>query len=116
MFVLLFLCYVFLTSCGLLFIKLGGTGTSLTLVHKGISIQCSYQLILGLCCYIISFLLFTIILQKKELSVIYPISAGVVNIASVLMGVFILKEKISTTSLIGVMFTILGIVLLNVKK
>lgn len=115
MFCLLFCCYLLLTSLGLLLIKLGGRGTSLSFEPQTFSMIMSYQLVIGLCCYICSFLLFTFILQKKDLSLIYPVSAGVVNVISVVLGVVVLKEKISVFGLIGIALVIAGVVLLSLK-
>lgn len=116
MFFVLFILYILLSTCGMLLIKLGGSGTSIEFATKNMSMQFSYQLIIGLFCYIVSFLLFTIILQKKDLSIIYPICAGVVNVVTVLLGVFVLKEKISPLGITGVAFTVLGIILLNIRR
>lgn len=51
---------------------------------------------------------------KKDLSFIYPLSAGCINVLSVVMGVFFLKETISYIGIAGIFFTILGIILLNI--
>lgn len=115
MFYILFILYLVLTSCGLLYIKLGGQSTSASITNSIFSIQLDFRLIIGLVCYVLSFLLYTIILQKRDLSYIYPISAGIINIISVLMGVIILKEKISTSGIVGIAAIVIGVVLLNAK-
>lgn len=115
MFYFLFVLYLFLTSMGLLFIKLGGKSTTITIAHSIFSIQIDLKLFFGLLCYVFSFLLYTVILQKRDLSYIYPISAGILNVITVLIGVVILKEKITASGIIGVAAIILGVVLLNVK-
>lgn len=115
MFYILFILYLVLTSCGLLYIKLGGQSTSASITNSIFSIQLDFRLIIGLICYVLSFLLYTIILQKRDLSYIYPISAGIINIISVLMGVIILKEKISTSGIVGIAAIVIGVVLLNAK-
>lgn len=115
MFYLLFCCYLLLSSLGLLFLKLGGSGTNLSLDSHTFSLVMSYRLLIGLFFYVCSFLLFTFILQKRDLSWIYPLGAGIMNIVVVVMGVAVLKEKITITGAVGVAFVIVGIVLMSLK-
>jgi len=116
MFYLLFCCYLLLSSLGLLLIKLGGSGTNLSFEPRTFSLVMSYRLVIGLLCYICSFLLFTFILQKRDLSLIYPLSAGIVNVASVVLGVVVLKERVTTIGAIGIALIIAGVILLSWKR
>ncbi len=116
MFYLLFCCYLLLSSLGLLLIKLGGNGTSLSFEPQTFSMVMSYRLVIGLCCYICSFLLFTFIVQKRNLSLIYPLSAGIMNVISVLLGVVVLKEKITISGALGIALVIAGVVLMSLKR
>ena len=61
-------------------------------------------------------MLYIVILQKRDLSYIYPLSAGIVNVVSVMVGVIVLKEKISLTGYLGIAAIIIGVVLLNIKR
>lgn len=115
MFYVLFVLYLILTCAGLLLIKQGGQATHMEIVNSLFSMQMDVKLILGLFSYVLSFLLYTVILQKKDLSYIYPLSAGIVNVVSVIMGVFILKEKMEITGIIGTIMIIIGVILLNVR-
>lgn len=115
MFYVLFCSYVLLSTLGLLLMKLGGSSTSLSFEVHTFSMVMSYRLIIGLLCYICSFLLFILILQRKDLSLIYPLSAGIVNVVSVVLGVVVLKEKISPFGLIGIVLVIAGVVLLSLR-
>ncbi len=116
MFYLLFCCYLILSSLGLLLMKMGGSGTNLSFEPQAFSLVMPYRLMIGLLCYIGSFLLFTLILQKSNLSLIYPVSAGIMNIVSVVLGVIVLKEKITTAGAIGISLIIAGVVLLSLKR
>lgn len=113
MFIILLICYILLTSAGLLMIKLGGSATSVSLAAQGISMQMDFRLLMGLVCYAASFILFTVILQKQNLSVVYPLCAGIVNVFSVVLGMIVLKESVSPTGMAGIGLVILGIVLMN---
>lgn len=116
MFYLLFCCYLLLSGLGLLFLKLGGNGTNLSFDPHAFSLVMSYRLVIGLFFYICSFLLFTFILQKRDLIWIYPLGAGILNIVVVLLGVVVLKEKITITGAIGIALVIAGIVLMSLKS
>ena len=85
------------------------------LLEGSVNLVLDIKLIIGLCCYILSFFLFAYIIQKHDLSYIYPIAAGLVNVLSVLMGVFVLKENISIFGVIGALVVVIGIVLMNIK-
>lgn len=115
MFYILFICYIVLSSLGLLFIKLGGSGTNFLVQTNIVSLNISYKLILGLIFYICSFLLYVWVVQKKNLSIIVPLSAGIGNVVSVLLGILVLKEKLSSFGLIGVTLVIIGVVFLTWK-
>lgn len=113
--IVLIIVYLLATTSGLVLMKLGGnTGTFL---YKSGDISFSVNVIsaLGFVCYIISFLLFTKIITMFELGFIYPLSAGVVQILTLLASYFILKEKFSTLSIVGCIFVIIGIVIMNIK-
>ena len=49
-----------------------------------------------------------------DLSYIYPISAGIVQILTLIASAFILKETISTQGIIGAIIIIIGIVIMNI--
>ena len=91
--VILFICYILFTTTGMLLIKIGGAETSAQITLKLISVQLSPILILGLVCYLTSFALFIILVQKVNLSLIVPISTGITNLTAVLLGTFVLKRK-----------------------
>jgi len=107
--------YLLLTTSGLVLMKLGGnTGT--LLMKEGIfSFSMSLVSGLGFVCYILSFLLFTKIVSMFNLSYIYPISAGIVQILTLIASAFILKETISTQGIIGAIIIIIGIIIMNIN-
>ena len=115
MFIVLIAIYVILSCFGLLFIKLGGSTTQISFLNGQLSMNVDLKLLMGLCCYVVSFFLFTYIIQKKDLSFIVPICVGAVNLTTFLMGVFILKEKVTHLGTIGAVVVVLGIILMNIK-
>lgn len=114
-FIIEYVAYIVLTCMGLVFIKIGGKGCSFSSAGSVLSMKMDYRLVLGLICYALSFILYTIILQKKDLSYIYPLSAGIINVVTVIAGVLILKEKINLMGIIGVVAIVIGVTLLNIK-
>ena len=114
--ILIIVIYLFLSTGGLILIKLGANSVSLG-INQGI-FNCSISLtsILGLICYIGSFLIFTFVLVKKfDLTYLMPIVTGISQIVVILAGVFVFKEHISRYGIIGIISVILGIVLMNIK-
>jgi multidrug transporter EmrE-like cation transporter len=113
---ILFLLYIVMSSLGLLFIKLYGKGLSLGVNSKLLSFSVDYRLILGMLFYVTSFFLFMVIVQKFDLTYIYPVAAGILYIVISLIGVLFLKEKVSLNQLVGMGFILIGVVFMNIKK
>ena len=114
--IILFICYVLFSITGLLLIKIGGTETSAQISLKLISVQVSSIYVLGLVCYVTSFLLFILLVQKMNLSYLMPIGAGIVNVAAVLLGAFVLKEKIHIRNMVGIAFVLIGVFLITMTE
>lgn len=109
--------YVIMSSLGLTLIKMGTANDfSLKLDRVGVQFQINYVLVAGMCIYIISFLLSMMVMKKMNLSVFYPISAGLIYILICLLSVFVLKEKVSVNQMIGMGIILVGIVVMNFKK
>ncbi len=108
--------YMMLTVSGLVLIKLGGTGTSVAIQSNILIANVNLLLILGLLCYVCSFVMFTVIVQKYELGYIFPIVSGIVNVLAVIAGIIFLKESINVYGIVGIAAVVLGIVLMNIKR
>lgn len=116
MFWLLFISYIILTSLGLILLKLGGQSTYIKLSGLIFTMQMDWKFVIGMICYAASFLMYMVILQKRDLSYIYPLCAGIVNVVSVTVGIFILKEKVTITGVAGIAAIVIGVILLNIKR
>ena len=113
---ILIMIYLILTSLGLILVKLGSSTVAVNLYKGNFSLSINWVFILGLICYICSFVLFTFVLIKKfNLSYIMPITAGISQVIIILAGLLMFKEYINIYQVIGIILTILGIVLLNIK-
>ena len=107
--------YVLFTTGGLVCLKLGGSSLGLSF-KSGINFKIGYITLLGFILYIGSFLMWQKLLTTYDLSYIVPITTGIVQVVVLLASYFIFKETITLTNLIGIIFVIIGIVLISLKK
>lgn len=113
---LLIVVYLVLTVAGLVFMKLGGNPGTLALKDGTITLGMSVVSGIGFVCYLCSFLLFTRIVVMFDLSYIYPIVTGIVQILTLVASAVVFKEHMSVQSVIGAIIIIAGIIIMNFKK
>ena len=107
--------YLVLTILGLIFMKLGGNPGQISVKDGNFLLSMSTISLIGFICYIGSFLLFTRLVVMFDISWIYPITAGIVQIATLISAYVIFKEDISILGIIGIILVIVGIVVMNIK-
>ena len=107
--------YIVLTISGLVFMKLGGNPGTISFRDGSFAFSMSTVSAIGFVCYICSFLLFTRIVVLFDLSFIYPLTTGIVQIVTLIASYFVFKEKISITGLVGAILVIIGIIVMNIK-
>ena len=105
--VVLFAVYALLSAGGLVLFKLGKTGFSLTL---------SWKMLLGIFCYLCSFLLWLVIVSRTQLTFAMPLSVGVVNTLVFLGSARFLGEEITPTKIAGLVVIVLGLFLISIPK
>ncbi len=111
------LVYVCLSAAGLTLIKIGlGRGSSLMIDKTGFLLKFNWLLIFGMCIYILSFLTSLLVMKSMNLSIYYPISAGLVYIIVCILSVAVLKEKITPVQLVGMAIIFAGIIIMNLGK
>ena len=113
---ILVIVYLILTTSGLIFMKLGGNSGSFAMVQKDISFTINWISLIGLVCYLMSFLLFTRLVIMFDLSYILPLCTGIVQILSLIAAKVIFKESFTTHGLIGASIIIIGIIIMNLPK
>jgi multidrug transporter EmrE-like cation transporter len=113
---MLFGVYIVFTVTGLILIKVGASSNGISLQKSIFTISLSCWFILGMVCYICSFLLFSVVLVHYNLSFIYPLAGGISMILTVLAGVMFLKEKLSVQNIIGIAIIVLGVFIMNWKS
>lgn len=112
---ILVILYLILTILGLIFMKLGGNTGTILFENNSFFFSMSLISLIGFISYIASFLLFTNIVVKFNLSYIMPITAGVIQVLTLLSGYLIFNENVSINGMAGVVLVIIGIVIMNIK-
>ncbi len=108
---LLTLIYIFFTTGGITFMKLGGDSLKLGL-KNGFSLEMGWKTFVGFLFYLVSFLLWQKMIVKYDLSIMVPIVTGIVQIVVLLIGYIIFKEQFNVVSLIGAILIIIGIIVM----
>ena len=112
---ILVILYILLTITGLVLMKLGGNTGSILIENMSFSFTMNFISLIGFISYILSFLLFTNIVVKFDLSYIMPITSGLIQVLTLLSGFFIFNEIISTKGIIGASLVICVIIVMNIK-
>lgn len=110
---ILFILYVLLSSLGLILFKLGSQNLNVLYENSIFSLSISTTMFTGILCYLASFFLWMFIVNKAELSFIYPLSIACINITILIGSYFILKEPITLKSIVGAAIIILGIIIMK---
>ena len=113
--VVLFAVYALLSAGGLVLFKLGGRDAALELGRTGFSVSLSWKMLLGIFCYLCSFLLWLVIVSRTQLTFAMPLSVGVVNIL-VFLGSRFLGEQITPTKILGLAVIVLGLFLISIPR
>lgn len=110
---LLFIVYVILSSSGIILFKLGSTDLSIKMVNSNLNMNFPTLSILGLLCYLVSFVLWMIIITKSDVSFIVPLGLGLTNVLILLGSTVVLKEEINLYGIVGIILILGGTILIN---
>ena len=113
--IILFLSYLVCTVSGLTLVKIGANNNAFALNSSFFNLSLSYTTVLGLFLYIISFLMWIVIVQKYNLSYIAPMATGLSQVLIIIASIFVLGEKIGTFQWFGIALVLGGVVLMNIK-
>ena len=114
--VVLFAVYALLSAGGLVLFKLGGRDAAQELGRTGFSVSLSWKMLLGIFCYLCSFLLWLVIVSRTQLTFAMPLSVGVVNILVFLGSARFLGEQITPTKILGLAVIVLGLFLISIPR
>ena len=107
--------YIVLTTSGLFCMKSGGDSLSLAL-KGGFTLKMGYVTALGFLLYICSFLLWQKLVATYDLSYIVPITTGIIQVIILAFSYFFFHETINLYNLVGIIFVIIGVILISIKK
>lgn len=114
--IILFAIYALLSAGGLILFKMGGQDAAIQIQSSGFLLSLSWKLIIGVVCYMCSFLLWLFIVSKTQLTFAMPLSVGVVNILVFLGSSRFLGEKVTSIKIIGLIVIIIGLFLISIDK
>lgn len=109
----LFIVYVILSSSGIILFKLGSAELSIKMISNQLNMNFPMMSILGLVCYLISFILWMIIISKSDVSFIVPLGLGLTNVLILVGSMVVLKEEINLYGIIGIVLILGGTILIN---
>lgn len=112
---LLSLVYIAFTTLGIFLMKAGGDSLKLSFTN-GITFKIGFITMLGFCSYLVSFLLWQKLIVTYDLSYIVPIITGISQVIILLGGIFFFKEQVNVYGIFGILFTIVGIILMAYGK
>lgn len=107
--------YLIFTTAGLILMKLGGNPGTVSLKAGELGATINIISGIGFVCYICSFLIYTRLVVMFDLSFIVPVTAGIVQIATLIASAVIFKEDIRCQGYIGVIMIVMGIIIMNAK-
>lgn len=114
---IILLIYVCLSATGLTMIKIGSSKDSTLLLDSaGFDLKLSWILVLGLCIYIVSFMMSIMVMKRMNLTVFYPVSAGLIYVLVSLAGFVVLKESFTILQLVGMGIILAGIIVMNIGR
>lgn len=109
--------YLVLTISGLILYKKGTSNDFLINFSNGmLNVKLSWLSIMGLACYLCSFLIYMLILPKYDLTYIMPLMSAFSSISIYVLAILVLKESVTVTGIIGTIVIIIGVLLINWKR
>ncbi|MEG0825989.1 MAG: hypothetical protein RR404_00810 [Bacilli bacterium] len=115
--VVLIISYVIFAVGGSTLLKYGGLEHIKALFTVPfVNVNVSWITLIGFMCYGISFLLYTVLLNRFDLSFISPLTVAVVYILLMITAFIIFKEPITLQKIMGSSLILIGILLMIVKK
>ena len=109
--------YVIFAVSGSTLLKFGSAPGAKTLfIVPFVNLNVSLATFIGFIFYGLSFLLYTILLSKFDLSFISPLTVGLVYVLLMVTAFIFFKENITFIKLLGSSFILIGILLMVIKK
>lgn len=115
--VILIAVYLCLTIAGIVLFKLGTQKEFVVSISAGVfNLKMSLLSILGLVCYLCSFLMYMFLISRFDVSYIVPVTTGIVQVATFILAILIFKETVTTPKVIATILILVGVVVMNIKN
>ena len=115
--ILMVIIYLFFTVAGLILYKYGANkGFNCSIVKGNLNLKLNIISIIGLVCYLFSFLLYILILPRFNISFIMPVTSAISYIATFILSIMVLKETISSNGIVGSIIILVGIIVMNLRR
>lgn len=111
----IFIAYIFFTMSGLLLMKFSREGIVFALENGSFNLHINVTMLVALCMYGVSFLLWTSLVVNNDLGFILPFSTAIVNVLSVTAGILLFQESLTPMKALGIALAICGVVIMNLK-
>ena len=109
--------YAVISVAGLTLVKLGSNNPlSFSFGSSGFSFSLGWMTLLGLALYVVSFLMYMMLIAKNNLSYLTPVSTAIVYILTMLVAVVVLKEQMTLLQWGGWCLILIGALLMNLKR
>lgn len=113
---IIFIIYILLGAGGITLFKLGSDHLNVKFSLEFLQLNIPIIVIMGMLCYIISFVLWFYLLSKSDISVLSPIATGIMTVTTFIIGTTIFRESISIPKISGVTLIIIGVIIINMAK
>ena len=115
--IILIAIYLCLTIAGVILFKMGTQKDFVVSISAGVfNLKMSLLSILGLVCYLCSFLMYMFLISKFDISYIVPVTTGIVQVATFILAVLIFKEAVTTPKVAATILILIGIIIMNIKN
>lgn len=117
MYFILIIVYVLIAVAGMVLFKLGTQKQFEVGLNNGnLFLNINALAILGLSCYIFSFLLYMFLISQLELGYIASVGTGLVYLLTFASSILIFKEAMNMYNYVGAVLILAGIIFMNFKK
>lgn len=108
--------YLLLASGGIVLMKLGSKVSKSIVRISFLDVAYSWVSCAGVICYGFSFIIFTIIISRMNISQTYNILAGIAMCITTILGIVIFKESLTLVQVVGLSMIIIGALLLGIRR
>ena len=109
--------YLLLALSGVTLFKLGTEKEFFVSVANGMfDFKISFISLVGLLCYVCSFLMYMFLISKFDLTYIVAVTTGIMQVLSVIVGIMIFKETLTLSKFAGTVCILIGVAIINLKK